>query len=82
MRKYTCAFGSSTCVFCLESAFAAQLLEADVKLRAAFSPQRLQLETSRGGGCVGIGNYTVTGPNSQGGIFAPQLVLGSWPVAM
>lgn len=69
MRKYTCAFGSSTCVFCLESAFAAQLLEADVKLRATFSPQRLQLETSRGGGGVGIGNYTVTGPNSQGGIF-------------
>lgn len=40
------------------SRFAAQLLEADAKLRAAFNHQRLQPGTSGGGGCVGIGNYT------------------------
>lgn len=73
MRKYTCALRSSPCVFCLESGFAAQLLEADAKLRAAFSHQRFQPGTSGGGGYIGIGNSTVTGPNSQGG----QIFTGS-----
>lgn len=53
MRKRPCAFGSPTCVFYLEpSGSAAQLLEADAKLRAAFSYQRFRPGTSGGGSWV------------------------------
>lgn len=52
-EKTPCVFGSPTCVFYLEpSGSAAQLLEVDAKLRAAFSYQRFRPRMSGGGGWV------------------------------